>query len=211
MSKINIGGYTVGMIQTNFYYLYREGSSEAIAVDPGAVGGKLVELLKAKGLTIKAIFLTHAHFDHISGLQEMRDLTGAPVYASIKEKNMCEDPELNQTASWGRPLTVDVDRYLYDGEEITEAGITLKVLSTPGHTEGSCCYYVQEAGILLSGDTLFQQSVGRSDMPTGSQEDLIRSVREKLYVLPDETMVYPGHGGITQIGYEKKHNMFVHG
>ena len=112
------------------------------------------------------------------------------------------------TKQVGRPYTITPDVYLKDGETVTIAGITCKLIATPGHTIGSCCYYFEEAGMLISGDTLFQESVGRSDLPTGSGGTLVRSVRDKLFVLPDETKVYPGHGDSTTIGYEKQYNPF---
>ena len=102
-----------------------------------------------------------------------------------------------------------MDHYLEDGEEITCAGITMRVIHTPGHTEGSCAYYIEDGHILISGDTLFQQSIGRSDFPTGNGETLAESIRTRLYTLPDDTSVFSGHGDVTTIGYEKKHNWFV--
>ena len=115
---------------------------------------------------------------------------------------------MNVSEMAGRACTVSADEYLKDGQEIEVAGMTLQVIATPGHTGGSCCYYLKEAGFLLSGDTLFQESVGRTDFPTGSMSSLVRSIKEKLFVLPDEVKVYPGHGGATTIGYEKENNPF---
>ena len=207
--EIQIGCYTVGPAQTNFYYLFRKGSSECIAVDPGDHGKELCEALAAKGLSVKAIFLTHAHFDHIMGVQAMIDYSGAKLYAPEKERELCEDAYLNSSPFGVRSCTVSPDRYLKEGEEITEAGITLRVIETPGHTVGSCCYYIEEEHILLSGDTLFAESVGRTDLPTGSTSALVRSIKEKLFVLPDDTQVLPGHMGFTTIGHEKKYNYFI--
>lgn len=219
MNKVLIGGYVVGMIQTNVYYLHREGKAETILVDPADQGDALVNALEGIGLKIVAIFLTHAHFDHIGGVRDVVKRTGAPVYISEKESRLIHDTEANLSASYHNPKTVDPDYFLRDGEKVTVAGITLECLSTPGHTEGSCCYYIKETGtepdgkkcppILLSGDTLFEESVGRTDMPTGSMSAIVRSVREKLLVLPEETEVYPGHGGMTMIGHEKRFNPCV--
>ena len=214
MSKLVLGCYVVGMVQTNFFYMHREGNNDTIVFDPGDYGKELYEELQKQGLTIKAIFLTHGHFDHILGVPAMKKLSGAPVYASELERDFLMDPDLNHSGLNGRTLSIEADHYLRDNEEVTVADITLKMLSTPGHTEGSCCYYIDdgdEGRYLISGDTLFQESVGRTDMPTGSMHDLVSSIRNKLYVLPDDTQVFTGHGGFTTIGYEKQHNYFVHG
>ena len=208
-SVIKVNCFMVGMVQTNFYFLYREGSSETIVFDPADLGDRLYEELEKRGLTVKAIFLTHAHFDHIMGLEALKERTGAPVYACIHEKRLCESASLNQSVSIGRPCIAEVDHCLEDGEEITCAGITMRVIHTPGHTEGSCAYYIEDGHILISGDTLFQQSIGRSDFPTGNGETLAESIRTRLYTLPDDTSVFSGHGDVTTIGYEKKHNWFV--
>ena len=206
---IKVNCFVVGMVQTNFYYLHRENSTETIVFDPADLGDRLYEELEKLGLEVKAIFLTHAHFDHIFGVEALKARTGAPVYACIDEKNLCESPRLNQSQMTGRPCTVSPDFYLQDNEEVTIADITMKTIFTPGHTEGSCAYYIEDGHILISGDTLFQGSIGRSDMPTGDGETLLESIRTRLYVLPDDTVVFSGHGDTTTIGYEKKHNWFV--
>ena len=152
---------------------------------------------------------------HILGAEALREASGAPIYASAMEKDLLLDPELNTSNQIGRSCRIKADHYLIDGESVTAAGITLKMILTPGHTEGSCCYFIsaEESGgdpILLSGDTLFEESVGRTDLPTGDTYDLTESIRTKLYVLPDNTAVYSGHTGPTTIGHEKKYNYFVH-
>lgn len=208
-ATVKVNCFVVGMVQTNFYFLYREGSKETVVFDPADIGDRLYEELVKRGLEVKGIMLTHAHFDHIMGLAALKERTGAPVYACIHEKRLCESPRLNQSISYGRPCTVEPDHYLQDGQEVTIAGITMRTIFTPGHTEGSCAFYIEDGHILISGDTLFEGSIGRSDMPTGDQETLFKSIREKLYVLPDDTTVFSGHGNETTIGYEKKHNWFV--
>lgn len=214
MKKIELGCYVIGMVQTNFYYLHREGEKETIVFDPADYGREIYEKLTRKGLEIKAIFLTHGHFDHILGVAALREASGAPVYASELERDLLADPDLNTSSQLRRACTLEADHYLKDGEKVTEAGITMRMISTPGHTEGSCCYYIEgsETGgdpILISGDTLFEGSVGRTDLPTGSMHEIVESIRTKLYILPDSTQVYTGHGGSTSIGYEKKNNFFV--
>ena len=206
---IKVNCFVVGMVQTNFYYLHRENSTETIVFDPADLGDRLYEELEKLGLQVKAIFLTHAHFDHIFGVEALKARTGAPVYACIHEKNLCESPRLNQSQMTGRPCTVSPDFYLQDNEEVTIADITMKTIFTPGHTEGSCAYYIEDGHILISGDTLFEGSIGRSDLPTGDGQTLFESIRTRLYVLPEDTAVFSGHGNETTIGYEKKHNWFV--
>ncbi len=209
MEKLTVGRYIIGMVQTNFYYMHREGSRETIVFDPADAGGKIFEVLTDQGLTVKAIFLTHAHFDHILGLHDLQSLTGAPVYCSAAEKGLCASPRKNCSQDVGRPVTVEPDIWLEDLQTIEEAGIRLQMIDTPGHTEGSCCYYLMDDGILVTGDTLFQGSVGRADLPTGNMTTLIGSIKTRLLALPDDTVCLPGHGDQTTIGWEKKHNYYL--
>ena len=209
MGELKIGRLMLGICQTNCYFVYKEGTKDVIFFDPADKGDYIYETLKEKGLQVKGILLTHGHFDHIWGTNKLRELSGAPIYAYEEEKNLCEDAVTNVSDQVGRPYTVIPDRYLKDGEEITIADITCRLIATPGHTAGSGCYYFEEDGILIAGDTLFMESVGRTDLATGSMSALARSVKERLFVLPDETKVYPGHGDFTTIGHEKKYNPFV--
>lgn len=209
MSDLKIGRMVIGSVQTNCYFVYREGTSDVIFFDPADKGDYIYETLKDKGFNVKGILLTHAHFDHIWGCNKLRELSGAPIYAYEAEKVLCEDAVTNVSEQVGRPYTVIPDRYLKDGEEITVADMTCRLIATPGHTVGSCCYYFEEDGMLIAGDTLFQESVGRTDLATGSMGELVRSIKDKLFTLPDDTKVYPGHGDSTTIGYEKEYNPFV--
>lgn len=199
----------VGSVLTNCYVVSDEEKGDAVVIDPGGGAEKISAYLRDKHFTLQAILLTHGHFDHIWGTNKLRELSGAPIYAYEEEKVLCEDAVTNVSDQVGRPYTVVPDRYLKDGEKITIAGMTCKLIATPGHTVGSCCYYFEEDGILISGDTLFQESVGRTDLATGSMSALVRSIKERLFVLPDAVKVYPGHGETTDIGYEKKHNPFI--
>ncbi len=209
MSEIKIGRMVLSMCQTNCYFLYREDTKECILIDPADQGQQIYNALTKNGFTIQAILLTHGHFDHIWGLNEVRKLSGVSAYAYEQEKELLNSEKLNVSKGAGRPYTVEADVYLKDGEELTVAGMNCKCIATPGHTAGSCCYYFEDAGILVSGDTLFQESVGRTDLPTGNMRTLVNSVKEKLFALPDGTKVYPGHGDSTTIGYEKKYNPFI--
>ena len=218
MAEIKIGRMVLGVCQTNCYFLYRAGAPEAIVVDPGDHGDKIASALERNGFQVAGILITHGHFDHIWGCKELKEAANAAaaqrgtepvkVYALEGERELRMDAHMNVSRQMNRPYTCEADVYVKDGEEITLAGMTCRVIATPGHTAGGCCYYFEEAGILLSGDTLFQESVGRTDFPTGSMGTLIRSVKDKLFLLPDETLVYPGHGDSTTIGNEKKYNPF---
>ena len=165
------------------------------------------------GLEVEEILLTHGHFDHIAGGDDLRNRSGARIKCLDAEKELIENPELNVSLDFmGYPVTLTPDGYFKDGDELTIAGdIRCKVLATPGHTKGGCCFYIEEGGILISGDTLFEGSVGRTDFPGGSMSTLVRSLQEKLMVLPDETKVYPGHGAETTIGFERKYNPYATG
>ena len=209
MADIKIGRIVLGVGQTNCYFLYEEGKTDVIFIDPADKGGYLYEVLQQRGFHVAGILLTHGHFDHIWGVKELADLSGAEVWAAEAEKDVLESDDLNSSARVGRACTVKADHYVKDGDTITIAGMTCRMILTPGHTKGSCCFYFEDAGYLVAGDTVFLESVGRTDLPTGSESALIRSIREKLFVLPDDTKVYPGHGDATTIGHEKKYNPFV--
>lgn len=218
MAEIKIGRMVLGVCQTNCYFLYREGEHEAIVVDPADKGANIYAALLKNGFRVAGILLTHGHFDHIWGLDGLRDAAnaaseaegGEPVkaYAFEEERALLKSARLNVSEQAGRACETYADVYVKDGQEITLAGMTCRVIATPGHTAGGCCYYFEEAGILVSGDTLFAESVGRTDFPTGSMGTLIRSIKDRLFVLPEDTRVYPGHGESTTIGYEKKNNPF---
>lgn len=205
---LKIGRKLLGYIQTNTYFVYDEDTKATLVFDPAANGKELYEKLNEVGLSVKAIILTHGHFDHIMGVNELRDAAGVKVYASKQEEELCLDAHLNCSDSIGRPYTVKVDVTLEDGQETEIDGIKFKTISTPGHTIGSACYLFEEDKILIAGDTLFLGSCGRTDLPTGSGGALDRSLKEKLMRLDDDIQVYPGHGDKTNIGYERKYNPF---
>ena len=207
---MKIEKYVVGIIGTNCYLVINEETKEAVLIDPGAYPLKIRNAVKEAELKIKAVLLTHAHFDHIMGLDDVRKEFQVPVYVEEEDMNMMTDSRWNLSVNYvnGGYQYKDATP-VKDGQILEIAGMQFKVIHTPGHTPGGCCYYMEKEGVLFSGDTLFQASVGRSDFPGGSASELVRSVKEKLLALPDETHVYPGHMDETTIGYERRHNPFV--
>lgn len=206
---MKIEKFVLGSMGTNCYLMINEETKELVIVDPATCPDYVVNHVKSNAYLPKAIFLTHAHFDHVMGIDGWVKEFSIPVCIHEEEKKILEDPELNLSGVFGASYSYNDVKCLKDGQEMNIAGFTFKIIHTPGHTCGGCCYYCEEEGILISGDTLFYQSVGRSDFPTGSMGTLVRSIKEKLFCLPDDVMVYPGHSDATCIGDEKKYNPFV--
>ncbi|MDO4187475.1 MAG: MBL fold metallo-hydrolase [Lachnospiraceae bacterium] len=206
--SIKIGYMTIGYVQTNCYFVYDDEKKEAIVFDPAADGAGIYNALLKNDIKVAAIMLTHGHFDHILGVNELKEKADVKVYASELEKNVLASADLNVSNQTGRSCTISPDVLLKDGEVVEIAGIKIKMISTPGHTEGSACYLNEEEGLLIAGDTLFAGSCGRTDLPTGSGGMLDRSLKEKLMKLDDDIKVYPGHGESTTIGHERKYNPF---
>ena len=209
MAELKIGKITLGSCQTNCYFVYKEDSKKALVFDPADKGDLLHGKLTDAGFAVEAILLTHGHFDHIWGVEKLKELTDVLVYAFEAEEELCMDAGMNISAAAGRACSLKPDKLLKDGEEVAIGDFTFRAIATPGHTKGSGCFYFEEDKILISGDTLFQESVGRTDFPTGSMGTLVRSIKDKLMVLPDDVKVYPGHGESTTIGYEKENNPFL--
>lgn len=201
--------FVTGIISTNCYLVINEDTKQAVVIDPAACPSYLMSHIKSEGLKIEAILLTHGHFDHIMGIDGFLSEFDVPVYVHEEDADAMEDPVLNQSSTYTSGYTFGKARYLRERQTLELAGYTFQVIHTPGHTKGGCCYYVASEGVLFSGDTLFQNSVGRTDFVNSSTSDLVHSVREKLFLLPDDTMVYPGHMGETKIGHEKKYNPYV--
>jgi hydroxyacylglutathione hydrolase len=201
----------VGMLQCNCSIFGDEASGEAIVVDPGDDISKIEAVLARHGLTCKAIVITHAHIDHIGGAAKLKAATGAPVYMNAADQELYD--HLDVQASWlgmqQPPERTDVDVAAKDGDTLALAGETFHVLHTPGHTQGSLCLWIPSQAKLVAGDTLFRESVGRTDLPGGNARQIVTSIHDKLYGLPEATIVYPGHGAPTTIAHEKEHNPFV--
>ena len=213
--KIRIKSLVLGPVETNCYIIENEDNMEAVVIDPGDSGDEIYDMVKGDGFSISAILLTHGHFDHILGLIDLLphlkdEGKSYQILASSDEEEVLSDPELNESRSHIEGgYTVKADRLLKDNEEFEAAGIRFVCLHTPGHTKGSCCYYLSEKKILFSGDTLFARSVGRTDLPTGSMRQLKKSIDEKLMSLDDDVQVFPGHDSYTTIGDERRMNPFI--
>ena len=195
---------TGGPISENCYLLIDEKTNQAAVVDPGFLNDVLLNEIKK--YTVQRILLTHGHFDHIGACAALRAKYGIMVYAEEHEREVLTDPTRNLSASWASPVTAEADRYVKDGDILRLAGFEIHVYHTPGHTIGSCCYYFPEEKALFSGDTLFCESYGRTDLPTGSSHDMEESVQRILREIPPDTAVYTGHEMFTTIARERKYN-----
>ena len=204
-----IESVVVGSVGTNCYIVHKKDSEHCFVVDPGDSGDKIANYIRDQKMILDHILLTHGHFDHIMAADDVREKYGVNVYASCDEKNTLEQPHINLGESYGMNLSVKADVWHNDGDVLKLAGFDIEALHTPGHTEGGTCYYIKDIGVLFSGDTLFCGSVGRTDFPGGSMSAIVRSIKDKIMVLPDDTKVYPGHGEGTSVGYERVNNPFL--
>lgn len=213
MVDFSIETYVVGPVQTNCYFLINQDSKEILVVDPGAGAKRLAQYIRDNGYTPVAILLTHGHFDHADGIDDLKEELSEfslPVYTYEGELETLENPRINLSADFtGVAKRYHADVFLQDHEQVTLAGFTIQCLFTPGHTPGSCCFYLADEKILFSGDTLFAQSIGRTDFPGGSMSDLVRGAKTQLFLLPEDTVVLPGHNDVTSIGDEKKYNPYL--
>ena len=205
MAEIRLAYSALGVCGTNCYIIYEEHTKEAVIVDPADAPERIRLQAEKLGVSVKGIWLTHGHFDHMLAADALRKEYGVKIWAMKAEKELLESPAMNLSAAWAEPAALTADEWLEDGQRQEALGTAAEVLHTPGHTPGSCCFYFKQENILISGDTLFRESLGRTDFPGSSTRDIILSIR-RLFELPDETAVYPGHGDETSIGYEKIHN-----
>ena len=203
---MHVADFPLGPLDTNCYVIYND--TEAVAVDPGGPPQPVFDFLKQKNLKFTHILLTHLHFDHTYGVSALVKATGAKVLASEDDRYMLES-EPGKGGVWGLP---EVAPYSFEGlaeGELPLLGASCAVLATPGHTPGGLSFYFPELKAVFSGDALFYRSVGRTDFPRGDSDTLIKSIREKLFSLPEETTVYPGHSEFTSVGDERRNNPFV--
>ncbi len=201
----------VGLLQCNCSVFGDEQTHDAIVIDPGDEIEKIAGILEQHELKVKAIVITHAHIDHVAGAHKLRALTGAPVY--MNESDMEQLDMLDMQASWlgvKKPERTEVDAAAKEGTVLELGKARFQVLQTPGHTRGSLCLWIPEENKLVAGDTLFRDSIGRTDLPGGDTRQILSSIKTKLLDLPSDAVVLPGHGPSTTIGREKERNPFLH-
>lgn len=202
----------VGLLQCNCTILGDEETREAVVIDPGD-GADLVriqQVVAKHGLTVKAIVITHAHIDHIGGAARLKEVTGAPVHMHAGDGELYAHLEVQ--AGWlgmAAPERTEIDTEARDGDTVRVGGTELQLMHTPGHTQGSVCVYCPAEGLLVAGDTLFRDSIGRTDLPGGDGRKILASIHTRLMTLPEETAVICGHGPGTTIGREKEQNPFL--
>lgn len=200
----------LGLYQTNCYIIYDEESKGASIIDPGSEGEELISYIEEQGLQVESILLTHGHHDHIGAVQDLVDKYEVPVYIHPKDAEFLRNPRLNLSADSGVPLSFTLkEKHVVAGDTLKAGGVEFKVLETPGHTQGSISFYGND--IVFVGDALFKESIGRTDFPGGSYEQLLKSIETELYTLPPATLVCSGHGPTTSIAYEMKMNPFIRG
>lgn len=210
--ELKIQSFVLGPVMTNAYLIWDEGTKHGIVIDPGSHPTELATAIQEKQLSIEAILLTHAHFDHIGGVEDVRKMSDADVYIHEQEADWLTDPEKNGSALFGagRIQAKEADVLLSGGETFTFLGEEVRIIHTPGHSPGSVSYYWENHQFVVSGDVLFQGSIGRTDLPGGNHETLMKSISQ-LIELPEETSVLPGHGESTTLADEQHTNPFLHG
>ncbi len=200
----------VGPLQCNCSIIGDEKSREAIVIDPGDDIEQIVALIKKHNLQVKQVVITHAHIDHVGGAMKLRAITGAPILLNQNDYALLK--MLDVQAAWlgmSDPGKVDIDQSIGASDQVKAGSLVADVLHTPGHTEGSVCLYFPAEKTLIAGDTLFAGSIGRTDLPGGSYEKILRSIHDRVLALPDDTAVVPGHGPLTTIGAERESNPFL--
>lgn len=209
--KLAVHTIVVGPIGTNCYLVVNKETKNAFVVDPGAQADVIAQRIRKEQARLQGILLTHGHFDHIMAVRELKELFSVEVYAAEKEIPLLMDPEANCSRGFGMGsgYIVEPDRAVKEKEKLMLADVTVEVIETPGHTKGGVCFYIEAEKLLFCGDTLFEESIGRSDLPTGSAKELLHSLKEKVLVLPKEVVALPGHGSSTRIGHEKKYNPYA--
>lgn len=199
----------LGPVATNCYIVGNTDTREAVIIDPADEAGRIIDLLTKENFKPVAILLTHGHFDHISGLPGLKkEYPDVKVYIGKDDKDVISNPILNVSAMFGTSVSMEAEEFVQENDVLDMLGTSIKCIHVPGHTKGGMCYYFEEEKIVFSGDTLFEYSIGRSDFPTGDGRALIDNIKIKLFTLPEDVIVYSGHGDRTTIGREKRENPY---
>jgi hydroxyacylglutathione hydrolase len=209
--ELEVRGVVVGLFRENCWVVGSRRRGEACVIDPGDEPEEILALARDMGVRITRVIASHAHLDHIMVARDIIEATGAPFLMHASDLFIADNMS-DAARSWlGRevPPAPRPDAFPVDGQDLEIAGVNVRVIHTPGHTPGSLCLYAPDAGLLFSGDTLFRESIGRTDLPGGDTEQILRSISQRLFVLPDDTRVLPGHMQETTIAYERAHNPFV--
>ena len=209
--ELEVRGVVVGLFQENCWIVGSRRRGEACVIDPGDEPDEILALARDMGVRITRVVASHAHLDHIMAARAVVETTGAPFLLHASDLPIAESMPISARMWLGHdvPPAPPPDAFPTDGQDLEIAGVTLRVIHTPGHTPGSLCLYAAEAHLLFSGDTLFRESIGRTDLPGGNTEQILRSISQRLFALPDDTRVLPGHMQETTIAHERAHNPFV--
>ncbi|MCK4631986.1 MAG: MBL fold metallo-hydrolase [candidate division Zixibacteria bacterium] len=209
---MNLRTLEIGPFAVNCYLYWDDSTGDGVIIDPGAGAGEICNEVESAGFTPNAILLTHGHADHIAAVEDVKKEYDIPLYIGRGEEPLLANPSANVSAMIGQPIVVPAPEHVVADEQVINIGsLTFRILATPGHTPGGVCFLDETEGLLFCGDTLFQMSIGRTDLPGGSFETLIESINQKIMTLPDQIICYPGHGPQTTVGAERTNNPFLTG
>ena len=210
MHGLTIDHLVLGPVSTNVYIVSNPETKECVIIDPATNPSTILKKMEGAGLKLKAILLTHGHFDHILAVNDIEELTGVPVYAHADERQILAHPDVGLMYRDLSDKAVTDYTEVHDNDVLDLIGFKWKVIHTPGHSAGSVVYYVESEKLMFSGDTVFRRGYGRTDLLTGSFEDISKSIKEKIFTIPDDDIdILPGHMEFTTLGFEKKHNMIL--
>ena len=210
MNNIIVVTNALGELGTNCYTVVNTDTRQAVIIDPAANSRFLCDMIENQNYILTGLLLTHGHVDHIGAISGILEkYPEVKVFCAEEEVEVLRNPNINLSSMFGQSMSFEADVKLKNNQVIDLIGADMTCIHTPGHTGGGMCFYFKESKLLFSGDTLFEESVGRTDFPTGDGATLVKSIRERLFSLPEDVVVYPGHGGKTTIGNEKRYNPYA--